>query len=102
MFLLCIAKATSRELTGGARDPRTGKQRASSPTETVVVVTYRNVPSLPPTRCDDFPSIEEAIKFVKAVEPKCPRVSLDGSPPDPTPSWEDHLEWLHGMRFFPQ
>ena len=61
----------------------------------VVLVNYRNIPSLPAVRVDEFPSFNEAIQYLKQVEPTCPRVSLQGCSPKPTP-WQKHLEWLHG------
>jgi len=69
----------------------TGRLRTPS----VLLITYRNVPSLPAVRSDTFDSFEEAVEYVKKVEPTCPRVSLGGESPTPTPSWEEHLEWLH-------
>ncbi len=60
----------------------------------VVLVTYRNTYSLPAIRVDEFESLDEAINYVMRVEPTCPRVSLGGSGPNPTPSWESHLDWL--------
>ncbi len=63
----------------------------------VVLVTYRNLLSLPAVRVDDFPSLSAAIDYIKRVEPTCPRVSLGGRSPEPTPPWQEHLEWLHGQ-----
>ena len=63
----------------------------------VVLVTYRNLLSLPAVRVDDFPSLSPAIAYIKQVEPTCPRVSLGGQSPEPTPPWQEHLEWLRGQ-----
>ena len=61
----------------------------------VVLVTYRNLLNLPAVRVDDFPSLSAAIDYIRQVEPTCPRVSLGGLSPQPTPSWQEHLKWLH-------
>jgi hypothetical protein len=63
----------------------------------VVLVTYRNLSNLPAVRVDDFPSLSAAIAYIKRVEPTCPRVSLGSQSPDPTPPWQEHLEWLHAQ-----
>ncbi|MGE0279268.1 MAG: hypothetical protein AB7P20_01460 [Rhizobiaceae bacterium] len=63
----------------------------------VVLVTYRNLPTLPAVRVDDFSSFNAALDYIKRIEPTCPRISLQGHSPDPTPSWQEHLEWLHGQ-----
>jgi hypothetical protein len=63
----------------------------------VVLITYLNTPDLPAVRVDDFPSGREAIDYIMRVEPTCPRVSLGGRPPEPTPTWRDHLELLHAQ-----
>ncbi len=60
-----------------------------------IVTTRRNVPGLPPTRTDDFDTREEAIAYMEEVEPTTPRVSLDGRPPEPTPTLAAHRRWLH-------
>jgi hypothetical protein len=82
----------------GLEEVMTGsKPELASGSESVLLLTYRNVPNLPPTRTDSFSSLEGAIQYVKEVEPTCPRVSLDGNAPEPTPSWQEHLAWLHGL-----
>jgi hypothetical protein len=63
----------------------------------VVLITYWNTPSLPARRVDDFPSGGDALGYIMRVEPTCPRVSLNGCSPQPTPSWQQHLDWLHGQ-----
>ena len=63
--------------------------------QAVALVTYRNVLSLPAIRVDEFPNMEAAEEYIKATEPTCPRISLGGNQPDPTPTWEEHLSWLH-------
>ena len=66
------------------------------PEKAVVLLTYRNLLSLPMVRTDEFSSRRKAFKYIKRVEPTCPRVSL-GRPPEPTPSWKQHLTWLHNQ-----
>jgi hypothetical protein len=63
----------------------------------VVLITHRNMPNLPAVRVDDFPSGREAIAYIMRVEPTCPRLSLGGRPPEPTPTWQEHLDWLHAQ-----
>jgi hypothetical protein len=74
----------------------TGPDHAAGSNSTILV-TYRNVPSLPPVRSDEFDTLEKAIQYVKEIEPTCPRVSLNGNSPRPTPSWQEHLDWLHEL-----
>ena len=45
-----------------------------------ILMTYRNIPQLPVVRCDDFDTKEEAIKYLKNVEPKVPLTSLNRKP----------------------
>ena len=54
------------------------------------VTTRRNCEGFPPFRVDDFPTEEEAIAFIKRIEPQTPRISLGGRAPTPTLSDEDH------------
>ena len=61
----------------------------------VVLITYRNTHELPAIRVDEFGTYEDAVNYIRRVEPSCPRLSLQGKSPDPTPTWEAHLEWLH-------
>lgn len=68
---------------------------ASESLKAALVITYRNVPSLPAIRVDNFPTTQEALAYIRGVEPNCPRVSLGGQSPEPTPSWQEHLSWLH-------
>jgi hypothetical protein len=65
--------------------------------ESVGLITYRNIPQLPAVRFDKFSNMQEAETYIKNVEPTCPRVSLNGNGPNPAPTWEEHLEWLHSL-----
>jgi len=62
-----------------------------------ILMTYRNIPQLPVVRCDDFDTKEEAIKYLKNVEPKVPLTSLNRKPleiPENEDTWEYWLKWL--------
>ena len=97
MYVMRLTTGSTR-VDGDRKEAITGlKPQAQGWTETVLLLTYRNVPSLPAVRSDSFDSLEEAIEYVKRVEPTCPRISLDGGSPEPTPSWQAHLEWLQGL-----
>ncbi len=97
MYVMRLTTGFTR-VVDGLEEVMTGsKPELASGSESVLLLTYRNVPNLPPTRTDSFSSLEGAIQYVKEVEPTCPRVSLDGNAPDPTPSGQEHLAWLHGL-----
>jgi hypothetical protein len=64
-------------ITNGAKRPEAPGEFVTGPTPasggwvpSVLLITYRNVPSLPAIRADSFESIEKAIEYVKEVEPK--------------------------------
>ena len=59
------------------------------------VTTRRNCDGFPPIRVDDFLSEEEAIAFIKRVEPTTPRISIGCCSPVPTPTYEEHCRQLH-------
>lgn len=63
----------------------------------LLLITYRNTRPLPAIRVDEFFTYEEVVNYIKRVEPTCPRVSLGGAAPNPTPSWQMHLDWLHTL-----
>ena len=58
------------------------------------VTTRRNCEGFPPFRVNAFPTEEEAVAFIKRIEPETPRISLGGRAPTPTPSYEDHCARL--------
>jgi hypothetical protein len=60
------------------------------------LTTRRNLPGLPPVRVDHFDTLAELLDYVREIEPTTPRRSLSGRPPNPTPSYDDHLTWLQG------
>ena len=68
-----------------------------------VLITYRNTPTLPPIRTDDFGSIEEAIDYLKEVEFTVPLVSNNGKPMQPPKGvdrWEHWMDWLSERGLF--
>ena len=65
--------------------------------EKYILMTYRNTPQLPPVRVDDFNTKEDAIEYIKKIEPKVPLTSLDSQPlniPKNTDTWEYWMKWL--------
>jgi hypothetical protein len=61
--------------------------------EVWAVTTRRNIKGFPPFRVDDFKTKEEAVSFLKGVEPSTPRISLHGKSPTPVPTYEEYLRW---------
>ena len=96
MFVMRIASNFSKQGDGVVKVSMEMVEPAD-PRRPVVLITYKNTQNLPAVRVDEFPSLLAAIDYVKDIEPTCPRLSLDGAPPQPTPSWEEHLAWLHGQ-----
>jgi hypothetical protein len=94
MYVMRITSNFTKDADGAVTVPMRieGGSDLSKP---VVLITYRNTPNLPAVRVDDFPSGREAIDYIMRVEPTCPRVSLGGRPMEPTPTWQEHLGWLH-------
>jgi hypothetical protein len=63
----------------------------------IMLITYRNTYNLPAFRTDEFKSYAEAIIYIHRIEPTCPRLSLGSKSPNPIPTWEAHLDWLHSQ-----
>jgi len=59
-----------------------------------VVVTRRNHEGFPPSRVDKFRSKEEAISFIKKIEPTTPLISLGGKAPGKPLSYENYCNQL--------
>lgn len=94
MYVMRLTSKFTRESDGAI----VAEIKAEPPLEDdkpVVLLTYRNVSALPAVRADEFPSASAAFHYIKKIEPTCPRISLGGRSPEPTPSWQEHLEWLH-------
>jgi hypothetical protein len=96
MYVMRVASNFAKDEDGAVMVARAAEPHIEADTP-VVLVTYRNLPKLPAVRVDDFPSFSAAIDYIKRVEPTCPRISLQGRSPEPTPAWQEHLEWLHGQ-----
>lgn len=58
------------------------------------VVTRHNRPGYHPWRVDDFPTLESAHEYVRAVEPGTPRIGLDGQPPNSPISYPEYCAQL--------
>ena len=99
LYVMRVASNFTKD-TDGAVTVALAAEPSIEADKPVVLLTYRNLPNLPAVRVDDFQSFAAAIDYIKRVEPTCPRISLGGSSPEPTPSWEEHLKWLHkqGLR----
>ena len=59
-----------------------------------VVITRKNTDTSAPIRVDSFKTKKGAVDYIRAVEPKTPRVSLKGESPKPAPSYGEYLAWL--------
>ena len=62
-----------------------------------VVVTRRNHEGFPPFKVDKFNSKEEALTFIRKIEPTTPLISLEGKPPEKPLSYEDYCNKLKEM-----
>ena len=94
MYVMRITSDFDKD-DNGSVEAAFGHVEASDNLKPALVITYRNVPSLPAIRVDEFPTVLDAVEYIKTLEPTCPRVSLGGKSPEPTPSWQEHLSWLH-------
>lgn len=59
--------------------------------EVWAVVTRWNHRGIPPYKVNDFATQLEAIRFIKEIEPKTPRISLNGQSPNPEISYLEYL-----------
>jgi hypothetical protein len=57
------------------------------------VVTYRNCNRYPLYRADSFYKKEDAIVYIKQIEPETPLISLDGKVPVQPMSYDDYCTW---------
>lgn len=102
LFVLDISTMHVRTV----RDPVLGELEEATSSDTVdasskwSLTTRRNCPGYPPVRVDHFETMADLVEYVRKVEPSTPRRSLAGRPPDPTPTYDDYLEWLgeNGLR----
>jgi len=94
MYVMRITTDFDKDSDGLVRAAFTHAE-LSETLKAALVITYRNVPSLPAVRVDEFATTLEAINYTRRAEPSCPRLSLGGQSPEPIPSWQAHLNWLH-------
>jgi hypothetical protein len=57
------------------------------------IVACRNVRGSPPRRVDEFETQEDALAYLRQVEPSTPRISLGGQSPSPQPTYDEYLAW---------
>ena len=63
------------------------------------VVTYRNCKRYPLYRVDSFHEKDDAISYIRKIEPETPLISLNGSAPlNPIP-YEEYLAWKKKNNF---
>ena len=71
--------------------------RGSEQFEKWILTTYENTHRLPPIRVDEFETRDEAISYIKKVEPTVPLHSNNGQSlamPDGVDRWEYWTNWL--------
>jgi hypothetical protein len=96
LFVLDISTMKVRTVS----DPVFGELQEATSSEDIdssskwTLTTRRNCPGYPPTQVHHFDTIEDLVDYIRKVEPSTPRRSLAGRPPDPTPTYEDYLQWL--------
>jgi len=57
------------------------------------VVTYKNFNRYPLYRIDSFYKKDDAIAYIKLIEPETPLISLGGKLPQPPLSYQDYVAW---------
>ncbi len=57
------------------------------------VVTYRNCIRYPLYRIDSFYKKDDAVEYIKIIEPETPLISLGGRSPAQLVSYEEYTEW---------
>lgn len=63
------------------------------------VVTYRNTNRYPLYSADSFYKKDDAINYIKQVEPKTPLISLGGKSPDRPVPFDDYSLWKKENNF---
>jgi len=63
------------------------------------VVTYRNCIGYPAFRVDSFYKKEDAISYIKLIEPQSPLISLNGESPQNLLPYDDYLIWKKKNNF---
>jgi hypothetical protein len=62
------------------------------------IVTRRNVKGFPPRRSDTFQTKNEAVQYLKQVEPSVPRISLSGKSPSTPISYKEYVIWCKSKK----
>jgi hypothetical protein len=57
------------------------------------VVTYKNIQIYPIYRVDSFHNKEDAIAYIKQIEPETPLISLGGKSPENPMQYDEYVEW---------
>ena len=57
------------------------------------IVTYRNCSRYPAVRVDSFYKKDDAMEYLKKIEPETPLISLAGKSPDTVVSFEEFQKW---------
>ena len=63
----------------------------------ISVATFRNVRHYAPTRTDEFDHMNDAIAFIKKIEPHTPLISLGGKPikyDEDEDVWKAWIKWM--------
>lgn len=63
------------------------------------LVTFRNCSRYPALRVDSFYKKENAIAYLRSIEPETPLISLHGKSPISPRSYEDYLSWKKENNF---
>lgn len=63
------------------------------------VVTYRNTSRYPLYRVDSFYKKDDAVNYIKQVEPKTPLISLGGKSPGRPMSFDAYFSWKKENNF---
>jgi len=70
------------------------------PTDSVwCVATYRNCFRYPLYRVDSFYKKEDAVEYIKTIEPETPLISLGGKTPAQPAPYDEYLKWKNENKF---
>ena len=72
------------------------RARVSGETK-ISVTTFRNVRHYAPTRTDDYDHMNDAVDFIKKIEPQTPLISLGGKPMKYDKGeniWKAWIQWM--------
>ena len=63
------------------------------------LVTYKNVQRYMAVRVDTFESKQEAVEYMRDIEPTVPLVSAGGRPRVPQLSYDEYVKWKNDLGF---